>query len=139
MAEDPIPIRGIAGEYLGSVHPSPGVRNYVDHGGILTLSPSVQPGIGRYGRREDRCVELSVLGAEEAPHRDETDDPERWPEGRLPDGWMIVHHRAVGASCYFGPWPTHGEAMRWWRSVGEAGRVAGSLIPMWLDVDWNRG
>lgn len=51
------------------------------------------------------------------------------------DGFMIVHHRAVGPSCYFGPFETVEEAQDF---VRDNPQVSGLIIPMYLSVDWNR-
>lgn len=69
---------------------------------------------------------------------DEWDDPARWPDG-VPDGWVLIHHRAVGASCYFGPFPTHAASVEWMTATGAYHHVNPFPMPMWLDVKWNRG
>lgn len=52
-----------------------------------------------------------------------------------PDGWFIAHHRAFNSSsCYFGPFATYEDAYKWRLNH----RVSGSIIPMYLTVNWNR-
>ena len=71
------------------------------------------------------------------PVRDEVDEPRNWPRGEVPDGWVIVHYR-MGSTCYFGPWETHGEMVKWYRAEGQAMGVSPHGTPMWRKVRWDR-
>jgi hypothetical protein len=51
-----------------------------------------------------------------------------------PDGYFIAHHRMTDTQ-YFGPFKTLDDAREWsWNHPD----VHGNIIPMWLNVDWNR-
>lgn len=53
----------------------------------------------------------------------------------LADGFVIVHHRAFGSTCYFGPFVTIERAHEW---LAEHKDVRGLIVPVYLTVDWSR-